>query len=151
MDRHAATRRLRHLAQAAGIPVTRAHPYAAPHIRHDHARRRRGPARRADRRPSRRPRAPPCGMTGPARTLTVTPTTSSPPRWPPAPDQACVSRGLCAPAAAMPGRQFRLSMIRGEHELDTLASGSCSSSRRWPADSELRPSAGQALQGDVAR
>jgi len=31
MDRHAATRRLRHLAQAAGIPVTRAHPHMLRH------------------------------------------------------------------------------------------------------------------------
>jgi integrase/recombinase XerD len=41
MDRHAATRRLPHLAQTAGIQVTRAHPpHAQAHIRHDHARRR---------------------------------------------------------------------------------------------------------------
>jgi site-specific recombinase XerD len=31
MDPHAATRRLRHLAQAAGIPVTRAHPHMLRH------------------------------------------------------------------------------------------------------------------------
>ena len=31
MDRHAATRRLRHLAQAAGTPVTRAHPHMLRH------------------------------------------------------------------------------------------------------------------------
>ena len=37
--------------------------------------------------------APPCGTTGPARTSTATPTTSSPPTWPPAPDRAHVSRG----------------------------------------------------------
>jgi site-specific recombinase XerD len=31
MDRHAATRRLRHLAQAAGIQVARAHPHMLRH------------------------------------------------------------------------------------------------------------------------
>ena len=40
MDRHAATRRLRRLAEAAGIHITRAHPLMLRHIRHDHARRR---------------------------------------------------------------------------------------------------------------
>ena len=57
MDRHAATRRLRHLAQAAGIQIARAHPRTLRHTyaRHDHARRWRRLARRADRRPSRRP------------------------------------------------------------------------------------------------
>ena len=38
-------------------------------------------------------RAPPCGMTEPARTWTATPTTSWPPTWLPAPDPAYVSRG----------------------------------------------------------
>jgi integrase/recombinase XerD len=32
-------------------------------------------------------RGPRCGTTGPARTLTATPTTSRPPTWPPAPDR----------------------------------------------------------------
>jgi integrase/recombinase XerD len=32
MDRHAATRRLRHLAQAAGIQIARAHPHMLRHI-----------------------------------------------------------------------------------------------------------------------
>jgi integrase/recombinase XerD len=31
MDRHAATRRLHHLAQAAGIQITRAHPHMLRH------------------------------------------------------------------------------------------------------------------------
>jgi integrase/recombinase XerD len=31
MDRHAATRRLRHLAETAGIHVTRAHPHMLRH------------------------------------------------------------------------------------------------------------------------
>ena len=39
MDRHAATRRLRRLAETAGIQVTRAHPHMLRHICHDHARR----------------------------------------------------------------------------------------------------------------
>ena len=33
MDRHAATRRLRHLAQHAGVPITRPHPHMLRHIR----------------------------------------------------------------------------------------------------------------------
>ena len=31
MDRHAATRRLRHLAETAGIQITRAHPHMLRH------------------------------------------------------------------------------------------------------------------------
>ena len=41
MDRHAATRRLHRLAEAAGIQAARAHPHMLRHICHDHARRRR--------------------------------------------------------------------------------------------------------------
>jgi integrase len=38
MDRHVATRRLRRLAEAAGVRVTRPHPaHAAPYVRHGHA------------------------------------------------------------------------------------------------------------------
>ena len=56
MDRHAATRRLHQLAEAAGIQVDQGTPaYAPPHLRHDHARCRRRPAGRPDRRPARRP------------------------------------------------------------------------------------------------
>jgi integrase/recombinase XerD len=51
MDRHAASRRLRQLADAAGIRIPRMH-----HVRDHHARRRRQPPRRADRRPPRRPK-----------------------------------------------------------------------------------------------
>jgi integrase/recombinase XerD len=55
MDRHAATRRLRRLAQAAGVPITRPHPHMLRHTpRHDHARRWCGSAGRPDRRPARR-------------------------------------------------------------------------------------------------
>jgi site-specific recombinase XerD len=39
MDRHAATRRLHRLAEAAGIQAARAHPHMLRHICHDHARR----------------------------------------------------------------------------------------------------------------
>jgi integrase len=31
MDRHAATRRLRHLAEAAGVPITKPHPHMLRH------------------------------------------------------------------------------------------------------------------------
>ncbi len=55
MDRHAATRRLKRLAQAAGIRMPRMHPHMLRHLRHDHARRRSQPARRADCRPPCRP------------------------------------------------------------------------------------------------
>ena len=56
MDRHAATRRLHHLAEAARIQVTRAHPHMLRHtFCDDHARCRRRPPGRPDRRPSRRP------------------------------------------------------------------------------------------------
>jgi site-specific recombinase XerD len=52
MDRHAASRRLRQLADAAGIRIPRMH-----HVRDHHARGRRQPPRRADRRPPRRPKS----------------------------------------------------------------------------------------------
>jgi site-specific recombinase XerD len=56
MDRHAATRRLKHLAATAGIRMPRMHPHMLPpHLRDHHGRRRRQSARRADRRPPRRP------------------------------------------------------------------------------------------------
>jgi integrase/recombinase XerD len=74
MDRHAATRRLRRLADAAGVRI-RAHPHMLRHtfvttmldagadLRDVH-------------------------QVGPARISTATPTTSSPPTWHPAPDRA---------------------------------------------------------------
>ena len=55
MDRYAATRRLRRLAGTAGIQVTRAHPHMLRHTCHDHARCRRRPQGRPDRRPPRGP------------------------------------------------------------------------------------------------
>jgi site-specific recombinase XerC len=51
-DRHAATRRLRHLAAAAGVCTGRMHPHM---LRDHHARRRRRSSRRSDRRAPRRP------------------------------------------------------------------------------------------------
>ena len=56
MDRHAASRRLRQLADAAGDTHAEDAPSHAPaHFRDHHARRRRQPARRTDRRPPCRP------------------------------------------------------------------------------------------------
>jgi integrase/recombinase XerD len=110
MDRHAATRRLRHLAQHACVPITRPHPHMLRHtfvttmldagvdLRDVQI-----AARHADPRTTMRyDRA--------ARTSTGTPTTSSPPTWPPAPESVCVSRGpgrnALAPARVL-GRQRR--------------------------------------------
>jgi len=87
MDRHVATRRLRRLADTAGIRITRAHPHAPPHIRHNHAGCGRGLAGCPDRRQARRSAHHKCATTEPARTSTATRTTSSPPTWPPAHDQ----------------------------------------------------------------
>jgi integrase/recombinase XerD len=54
MDRHAATRRLRHLAEVAGVRIAKAAPtHAPPHVRDDHARCGRGSARCPDRCPAR--------------------------------------------------------------------------------------------------
>jgi site-specific recombinase XerD len=93
MDRHAATRRLRHLAEAAGVRITRPHPHMLRHtfvttmldagvdLRDVQI-----AARHADPRTTMR-------YVGLARTSTGTRTTSWPPTWPLAPDPACVSRG----------------------------------------------------------
>jgi len=97
MDRHAATRRLHRLAEAASIQVTRAHPHMLRHVTHM-SRPCSTPAltcatcRSPPGTPTREPR---CGTTGPAATSTATRTTSWPPTWPPAPDPDCVSRGSC--------------------------------------------------------
>jgi integrase/recombinase XerD len=88
MDRHAATRRLRRLAET-GIGVSKAHPHM---LRHTFAvttmldadvdlRDVQIAARHADPRTT-------MGMTEPARTWTATPTTSWPLTWLPAPDPA---------------------------------------------------------------
>ena len=116
MDRHAATRRLHQLAEIASVQVTRAHPHMLRH-----------PSRPCStlvltsgmsRSPPVTPiRAPLCATTGPARTWTVTRTTSSPPTWPPAPDPVCVSRDSSSgrrPALPMSGR--RLAVVSAEAE-----------------------------------
>jgi hypothetical protein len=80
--------------------------HAPPYLRDDHARCRRGPPRRPDRRTPRRPahhRA--LRQSGPARTWIAIPTTSSPPTWPPAPDPPCVSRNTGS------GRRFALPKV----------------------------------------
>jgi len=94
MDRHAATRRLRRLSEAAGVRITRPHPHMLRHtfvttgldagvdLRDVQI-----SARHADPRTTMR-------QNGSARILTATRTTSWPPTWPPAPDRACVSRGV---------------------------------------------------------
>jgi len=88
MDRHAATRRLRHLAEAAGIQVARAHPHM---LRHTFVTTSFDAALTCatSRSPPAMPtRAPRCGTTGPATTWTATRTTSWPPTWLPAPGLA---------------------------------------------------------------
>ena len=95
MDRHAATRRLRHLAQhaACGSPghiptcsgTLSSQPCWMP-----------GSTCAMSRSPPGTPiPARPPATTGPARTSTGIPTTSSPPTWPPAPD-AAASPVTCA-------------------------------------------------------
>jgi integrase/recombinase XerD len=94
MDRHAATRRLRHLAEAAGIQIAR-------HIRICSVTHMSRPCSTLAltcatcRSPPATPtHAPRCGTTGPATTSTATRTTSWPPTWHLARDPACASRGL---------------------------------------------------------
>jgi integrase/recombinase XerD len=86
MDRHCATRRLRRLAEQAGVKLPRMHPHMLRHtfvttmldagvdLRD---------VQIANGTPTP---APPCATTARGRTSTDTPTTSSPPTWPPAPD-----------------------------------------------------------------
>jgi hypothetical protein len=90
MDRHAATRRLRRLAETAGMRITRPHPHRLRHtfvttmmdagvdLRDVQI-----AARHADPRTTMR-------QSGFVRTSTLTRTTSCPPRWPPALNRACV-------------------------------------------------------------
>jgi integrase/recombinase XerD len=98
MDRHAATRRLRHPANATGVRNTRTHPHMLRHtfvttmldagvdLRD---------VQIAARTPTRAPR---CAMTGHARTSTATPTTSSPLIWPPEPDEGHPASPTAQPA-----------------------------------------------------
>ena len=96
MDRHAATRRLRRLAETAGVQTAKAHPHMLRHTDNPSSR----PCSTLELTcatsrslPATLIRARRCVMTGPATTSTATRTTSSPPAWPPAPDPARVSRG----------------------------------------------------------
>jgi integrase/recombinase XerD len=92
MDRHAATRRLKHLAFVAGVRMPRMHPHM---LRHTYVTTMldAGVRSATSRSPHGTPtRAPPCATTEPARSSTVTPTTSSPPSWPPAHQQPLVPR-----------------------------------------------------------
>ncbi|WP_372338924.1 tyrosine-type recombinase/integrase [Actinoplanes sp. RD1] len=84
MDRHAATRRLKHLAATAGIRMPKMHPHMLRHTfvttmldARVSLRDVQIAARHADPKP-------PCATTEPVRTSTGTPTTSSLPTWPPA-------------------------------------------------------------------
>jgi integrase/recombinase XerD len=86
MDRNAATRRLKHLATVAGVRMPRMHPHM---LRHTYVTTMldAGVSSATSRSPPATPTPePPCATTGPAETSTATPTTSSPPSWPPAPD-----------------------------------------------------------------
>jgi len=88
MDRHAATRRLRHLAETVGIQVTRAHPHMLRHTFGSRPCSTLASTSETSRSPPVTPtRAPLCATTGPDRTWTGTRTTSSPPTWPPVPER----------------------------------------------------------------
>ncbi len=89
MDRHAATRRLRRLAETAGVRIARAAPsYAQAHLRSSRPCSTPGWTCATSRSPPATPTpGPRCATTGRARTSTATLTTSSPPTWHPAPDQ----------------------------------------------------------------
>ena len=129
MDRHAATRRLRHLARHAGVRITRPHPHMLRHtfvttmldagvgLRDVQI-----AARHADPRTTMR-------QVGPATTSTATPTTSSPPTWPPAPDPtaspviSAETSGI-ADERACPGRvSGRPVSVQERHRLASLRSG----------------------------
>jgi integrase/recombinase XerD len=84
MDRHCATRRLHHLATQAGVRIARMHAHM---LRHTFVTTMldAGSTYGTSKSPPATPtHAPPCATTEPARTSTATPTTSSPPTWPPA-------------------------------------------------------------------
>ena len=86
MDRHAATRRLRQLAQQVSMPITRPHPHM---LRHTFVTTSWMPGWTCvmSRSPPGTPTpGRPCATTGPVGTSIVTRTTSSPRTWPLAPD-----------------------------------------------------------------
>jgi len=87
MDRHAATRRLRRLADVAGVRITRAHPHMLRHTFVTTMLDAGVDLRDVQIAPGTPIHARRCGLTGPARTSTGTPTTSWPPTWPRAPER----------------------------------------------------------------
>jgi site-specific recombinase XerD len=110
MDRHPATRRLQQLAQTSHVQTRRMHPHM---LRHTFVTTM--PDAGVDLRDvqiAARHAAPepPCDTTAPARTSTATPTTSSPPTWPPEPKKHARVRILRTsagrPGARCPRRHF---------------------------------------------
>ena len=94
MDRHAATRRLRRLADAAGVRITRPRPHMLRHTFVTTMLDAELTCETSRSLPATPIHAPQCVTTGPARTSTATRTTSWPLTWLPAPDQARVSCAL---------------------------------------------------------
>ena len=86
MDRHAATRRLRLLAGTAGVQIARTHPHMLRHTFVTTMLDAGVDLRDVQIAAAMPTLAPRCATTVLARTSTVTPTTSSPPTWPPAPE-----------------------------------------------------------------
>ena len=86
MDRHCATRRLRRLAQVSVARLPRMHPHMPRHTIVTTCLMPGWTCGTCRSPPAILTRAPPCAMTGPAKTSTDIRTTSSPPIWPPAPD-----------------------------------------------------------------
>jgi integrase len=87
MDRHCATRRLRRLAEQAGIKLPRMHPHMLRHTFVTTMLDAGVDLRDVERSPPATPtREPPCATTEPARTSTAIPTTPWPRTWPPALD-----------------------------------------------------------------
>jgi integrase/recombinase XerD len=81
MDRHAATRRLRRLAEQARVRLPRMHPHMLRHTFVTTMLDAASTLAACRSRPGTPTRAPPCATTGPARTWTGIPTTYSPRSW----------------------------------------------------------------------
>ena len=132
MDRHAATRRLRRLAAAAGVPITRPHPHM---LRHTFVTTMLTPERTCgtSRSPPATPaREPQCATTGPARTPTATPTTSWPPGWPQEPDPPTSPAAQARKTPALPRsvRSAGRGWLPSDARLLPFATGAASLSRR---------------------